>query len=282
MSRAVSPDRKSAGFVAGVGSLFSATRFVVGTPATWPFALVPGLVLAVLGAGFVWLSVAWVRPAVAGSMPDATSWYGQLGIQLVAWSSAVVSGVLGLLVAIVLTPPLSGPALERLVTLQESGLGVPARRHVSWLAEIWCGARAQLAAALVAWPLLGLLGIIGFAVPPAAAITTPLAYLVGALSLAWNLFDYPLTLRGVRLRDRLALARRHPGATIGFGGAFATLFVVPCLNILLLPIAVVAATRLVWRLLDEDPALAPALERAPLSSGPPRSPAAGEAASSDH
>jgi uncharacterized protein involved in cysteine biosynthesis len=265
-----------AGFLAGIGSFFPAARFVIATPATWPFAVVPGLVLAVLGSGFVFLAIRWVRPAVVGWLPGHASWYGHAGVGIVAWLAALAFGVIGLLLALALTPPLSAPALERLVTMQEAALGVPQRRRVGWLREVWCGLRAQVFAALFALPALCLLWIAGALAPPLTVVTTPLQYFVGALSLAWNLFDYPLTLRDVRMRDRFALVNRHPGATLGFGAMFSALFMVPCFNILLLPIAVVAATRLVWRLVAEDPAALPAL-----SSGPSRSQAGGAAGSSD-
>lgn len=253
--------QRPAGFLAGFGTLLSGARFVVGTPATWPFAAVPGLVLLLLASGLVWVAVALVRPAVFGWLPSSTSWYGELGTSLLAWLAAFAFGGLGVLAAIVLTPPLSGPALERIVARQEAALGVPARRPAGWLSEVWCGLRAQVFGAVFALPLLALLWTIGFVAPPAAVVTTPMEYLVTALSLAWNLFDYPLTLRDVRMRDRFALVNRHPGATLGFGAAFTLLFLVPCFSVALLPIAVAAATRLVWRLLDEDRSVLPQLER---------------------
>ncbi len=273
--------QRPAGFMAGFGSLFSGARFIAVTPATWPFAAVPGLLLVLLASALVWLAIAALRPAVLGWMPHAASWYGQLGAGLVAWLAALAFGVLGLLAAVALTPPLSGPALERIVTRQEAALGVPARKAASWLAEVWCGARAQVFSAMFALPSLALLWIASVVAPPLAVVTTPLAYLVTALSLAWNLFDYPLTLRDVRMRDRFALVHRHPGATLGFGAAFSLLFLVPCFNVLLLPVAVAAATRLVWRLLDEDRSVLPALDRGALSFDPRRSPAGDEAGSSD-
>jgi CysZ protein len=71
---------------------------------------------------------------------------------------------------------------------------------------------------------------------------------VVALAIAWNLFDYPLTLRGIRARERLDLVRRNWRATLGFGLGFALVFAVPCMAVALLPAAVAGATSLVARM----------------------------------
>jgi uncharacterized protein involved in cysteine biosynthesis len=70
-----------------------------------------------------------------------------------------------------------------------------------------------------------------------------------ALTVAWNLLDYPLSLRGLPPRARLALFRRHPGAAFGFGLCFAGVSWIPLAGVLLLPIGVVAAAQLVHAML---------------------------------
>jgi CysZ protein len=104
-----------------------------------------------------------------------------------------------------------------------------------------------------------LLWIADLLFPPAIVVTLPLKLLVAAFSLSWNLLDYPLTLRGVRMRDRLRLFRAHKRTTLSFGVGFAVLFWLPCFQVVMLPVGVVAATRLVWQLLDYSPELARAL-----------------------
>jgi CysZ protein len=129
------------------------------------------------------------------------------------------------------------------------------------LSEIWCGVRAQVFVAIFALPILIGLWILELLFPPAAIVTVPLGFMVASLSLAWNLFDYPLTLRGVRMRDRFSLVMRHKAASLGFGAAFAVLFWVPCFGILLLPVGAAAATRVLWRILETDPDILPGLPR---------------------
>ncbi len=82
--------------------------------------------------------------------------------------------------------------------------------------------------------------------PPVAIVTTPLKLLLGALGLAFGLFDYPLTLRGVGARERLRFTRRNLPLVLGFGSAFTLVAMVPCAFVVLLPVGVVAATRLFW------------------------------------
>ena len=65
-----------------------------------------------------------------------------------------------------------------------------------------------------------------------------------ALTVAWNLLDYPLSLQGFPARARLRLIRRHAGAAFGFGLCFAGLSLVPLAAVVLLPVGVVAATQL--------------------------------------
>jgi CysZ protein len=147
------------------------------------------------------------------------------------------------------------------VVAQERALGVPERAPLGLLSEIACGVRAQACAALFALPLLTLLWVLDLVLPAAAIVTVPGKFLVAAFALAWNLFDYPLTLRGVRMRDRVRIVRRYKSFSLGFGAAFALLFLLPCCAVLLLPVGVVAATRSVWTLLLHDPDLLPKISR---------------------
>jgi uncharacterized protein involved in cysteine biosynthesis len=68
------------------------------------------------------------------------------------------------------------------------------------------------------------------------------------LLVAWSLFDYPLTLRGIGFRQRLAIVRDNLGCSLGFGAAFALIFWLPFCGIALLPVGVAAATQLLSKL----------------------------------
>jgi len=267
------------GFRAGFGAVFWGPGFLVRTPRSWPYAWVPALILVVLSLALGWAAVAGVHALVDGWLGAATSWYGRAAHSALAWTGSVLGAVLGFLVALALTPPLSGPALERMVAQVEHAIGAPPRAPIGLLAEMWCALRAQALAAMFAVPLLALLWIVELLFAPAVFVTVPLKFVVTAVCLAWNLFDYPLTLRGVRMRDRLRLVRAHKAAAFGFGLAFAIVFWIPCFGVLLLPVGVVAAARLVWQMLEADPSVLPQIPRR-VSSDPPQFPCADAAGSS--
>lgn len=245
------PDRErqaGLGFFSGLRALPGAAGWLLARPAAWPYALVPALVLGLLSAGAVTLALSTVRPALEGLIGQGEAWHLRLLRAALPWVGTALAAVLGLMVALALTPPLSSPALERLVDLRERELSLPPRAPLGFFAEIACGLRAQALAAAFALPLLAALWVTELAFPPAVVVTLPAKYLVVAFGLAWNLFDYPLTLRGVPMRRRLRLFSQHRAAVIGFGAGFALLFWVPCFSVVLLPLGVVAATELCWTL----------------------------------
>jgi CysZ protein len=244
------------------------------TPAAWPFALVPTLLLVVLSVLFAWAAVAGFGALLDGVVGTPVSGYGKALAGAISWIGSILAAILGLLIAVAVTPPLSGPALEHIVKLQERELGAAARVPIGFFAEMWCALRAQALAACFAVPLLVILRLVELFFPAAVFVTVPLELVVTALSLAWNLLDYPLTLRGVRMRDRLRLVLDNKLAALGFGLAFALLFWLPCFGVFLLPVGVAGATRILWRILGTNPKILPALPRPEVSSGPPRSPAA--------
>ncbi len=223
----------------------------------------------------IWVVQPWM---LAQLVPDQATWLGRTGATVASWVAALATLFLGFVLSLALTPPLSGPALERLVTLVEDELHVPTRAPTTFLQEMWCGVRAQVFAASIVLPTVTALWFLELVFPPSAVVVVPLKLMVASTGLAWNLFDYPLTLRGVRMRDRFGFIMEHRRETLGFGLAFAALFWVPCFNVLMLPVGVAAATRVIWRTLAADPTALPDLPRprdpaaAPADAPPPDAP----------
>ena len=263
--------------MASVGSGFA---FLFRSPRLWPAALVPGVLLVLLAAGLVAMSFGVVRPLIEVQLQKETSLgvsattgfadavvgsLTHLGLWLLPWLGAALAALLGLLLALAIAPALSAPALEHIVAAHERTLGVPERQPVGFWAELRCGLKAQVCAAVFAVPLLAVLALTGFLLPVASIATVPLECVVTSIALAWSLFDYPLTLRGVRMRDRLSLVATHWRPTLGFGLTLGLLFWLPCMGVVLLPVGVAAATRLVWRILLHDPKVVSELERPLLS-----------------
>lgn len=243
------------GFWRGFSAVFGALRTLLRLPATWPFALVPALVFVTLETSIV--AVAWhfLEPWIDAKLNASGS--GELrdfGAVLALWASVALVAALGWFVAALLTPPLSAPALERIVALVERDLNAPERASLGFVAELWCGLRALVLGLAVTLPLVVALTLLELVAPPLAVVTTPLKLAIGALGVAWGLFDYPLTLRGVGARERWALVKRELPLFLGFGAAFALLFWLPCCGIVMLPVGVAAATRLLWEIQGGTPA----------------------------
>jgi CysZ protein len=243
------------GFLAGARCLGSAVGFLRRSPQLWAYAAVPALVLTVVSAIGLALAARY-SPGVGEALaPEASSWWGALFARAIVWIVTFTSAVLAVLAAMLLTPVLSAPALDHLVVATERHLGAPMRAELGLLRELWCGIRAAALAAAMAFAALAVLSLVEIVAPVLAVVTIPLKLTSTALSLSWSLLDYPLTLRGVALRARLALMRRHFRPALGFGAAFAIAFWVPCCSILLLPVGVVGATLLMWDLAGADPEL---------------------------
>lgn len=208
----------------------------------------PIFIYAFLSSCALALSVIYVPDLIAGTAAPLAHWLGDKvgswGPSVLRWIMTLVSALIGLVVALWLTPPLSAPALERLILLRERELGMPPRASAGFFRELSCALQAQLVALLVIGPVWFVLWGITLLAPPLATVTVPLKFLAFAWLLAWSLLDYPLSLRGVALSERLALMRNGLGAVSGFGAALSVLFAVPFFSLLLLPVAVVAAAEL--------------------------------------
>lgn len=249
------PSGKRPGPTAGARALVDGFRFIAGHPACWPWAMVPGAIVALLSALLVWLSFGELGPWLSEwLLPDAGTWYAQGAKVAIRWLASLLAAYLAVLTSIVLAPSLSAPALEHLIRTQEAALEIPARPAQGFFHELGCGLQSQLFALAVTVPFALSSWLLGVLVPVLAPVVLALQVLVGSLAVAWNLLDYPLTLRGVPLGRRLALLGGNASAVIGFGVAFAVLFSVPGAAVALLPVGVVAATRLTWQMVRCDPA----------------------------
>jgi CysZ protein len=230
----------------------------------WPYACVPIVVFLLLETICVYASLRFVKPWLDTVLTVDDDWGGALAWLLTklavagAWLGTLGAVALGWLVSLLLAQPVSAPALERIVTIVERDLGAPARTPLGVLAEFWCGLRSALVSGAVTVPLIIGLTLLELLFPVTAVVATPLKLLIGALGVAWSLFDYPLTLRGVGARERVALMRRHASLVLGFGAAFALVAAIPCCGALvMLPLGVVAATQLLFEIDGARPEQAP-------------------------
>ncbi|MCC6553924.1 MAG: EI24 domain-containing protein [Polyangiaceae bacterium] len=234
--------RDRPGFGAGVRALFSGFGFVLSTPGVWPLALVPVAIAAALTSALGAAAVAHV-PSKVHALLGARGG-GLLGDVLGVVATAIAM-LLAALLALALSQPLSGPALERIVRRAEAKLGAPAWPPTSLVADVLRSLESILVSFAFGLPLLAILLLIGVAFPPAAVVTTPLKLAVTAVLIAWDLCDYPLSIRGIPISARVAFMRRNAAAMLGFGFGLALLGLIPCLLVLVLPAGVAGAARLI-------------------------------------
>lgn len=244
------------GFREGVGSLLFGFAFLLRRPKALPLAAVPVFVVLALSSLSVFASLRWALPQFREALPELESELGRTAASVVSWVGAAVVASAGVLFAFVLSPSLSAPALEGLVTLVERERGAPERPSLGFLREVWLGLRAALIGFLVFSPVLLSLWLLELFLPVAIVVTLPLRILVASLSLAYALFDYPQSLRGYPVRARFRLIRAAALPVLGFGVGCSVLFWLPCATPLLLPVGVVGATELFWRILSARPHLA--------------------------
>jgi CysZ protein len=238
----------SPGFAEGVAVLWRGVSFLWRTPRAWPFAMVPVSICALLSSVAFGLAVTFMPSLVAQRWPELADMIGLIWARLLGWVITLVAAFGGVVLASLITPPLCAPALEKLIRMREQDLGAPARATPSLLREFSCALKAQLLASAVIGPILAALWLTTFLAPPAAVVTVPLKFIAVSWLLAWTLLDYPMSLRGVSVRDRLRMLRRGARAVFSFGAALAVLFAIPFATLLLLPIAVTAAAELSARL----------------------------------
>ena len=108
-----------------------------------------------------------------------------------------------------------------------------------------CSLKIALVTFAVGAPVLTALLLVDLFFPPAAVVTLPLRFLFSGWLLAWNFLDYPLTNRGFGIGIRLGWMRRNFEAFTAFGLAWTAFAIIPGMVLLLLPMGVAGATRLV-------------------------------------
>lgn len=235
------------GFFSGVRAVFGGLGFVVSTPSVWGWALVPVVIATLLfggaGAAALWAGTE-LSARLVGEAGGAWLTFGLWALRIVLW-------VVGLLVAFVLAmslaQPLSGFALEAIAKKQEASLS---GRERAWpeqpaVAGFLRSLRVTFTALAVGLPILAVLGAITLLFPPASVVTIPLKFVVTGILAAYDLLDYPFSLRGRGVRDRIGFIRDNFAAVLGFGVTTAALLLVPGMGLLLLPFGVAGAARLV-------------------------------------
>jgi CysZ protein len=220
-----------------VRAFFGGFRILLGTPRAWPFAAVPVLVGTLLFFTLSFTLTILLSDWIEGWL-GVGFWAGVVQVLV-----SIVAVVLSAFFALALAQPASGPALEALSRVTERELGVPEHAPTPFLTDIARSTGSALlgvAGGTTAFVILFLIGLI----PGAAIVTVPLKFVAAAVFIGWDLCDYPLSVRGIRLGQRLGIVASNAGAVLGFSAGIALIALIPCGFLLVLPAGVCGATRL--------------------------------------
>lgn len=229
-------------FGAGIRALAGGFGFVLTNPAIWPLALVPIAAALVVSTLLGTAAVATIPAQIQALLGARVGGFLATVLGVVATALALL---VALLIGFALAQPLAGPALERIVRRVEARLGAPPWPPTSFVTDVLRSLESVVVTYAFGLPILTVLFLVSLAFPPAALVTTPLKVLVTAIVVAWDLCDYPLSIRGVPVGARVLFMKRNATAMLGFGFGLALLGLLPCLLLLVLPAGVAGAARLV-------------------------------------
>jgi len=225
-------------------------------------ATAPGLVsLAALGLGLAAV-FGWARDLYAFATswvpsPAAASWYDWIWVgparlvldlagvlSFVAVAGAVV--VAALLVGAIFAAPLLDRLSRRVEEVVTGGVVDRSRPGIAGFAA--GAARSGLEELKRVAFFLGVQAailVVGALVPGAQAPAATAMIAVTALFLALDSASYALERRGLGFREKLRWSRRHLAIVAGYGAAAFLLCSIPVVNLIALPLLVVAGTLLV-------------------------------------
>jgi CysZ protein len=243
------------GPVAGGADVLRGIGLFLGTPGVRLLGILPVVLAALVVLTLLGLLLVYLDELAGALTPFADRWDEDTrtlvrvgaGLALLLGSTAV------LVVSFTVIAQIIGqPFYERISDRIEHQLGAPpAGADAPWWRTF---PRASLESALLlaltlacTAPLflLGLVPVLGQTVIPVVQA------LVAGFFLAVELLAIPLERRGLHLTGRLRFVWRHRAQTLGFGITAFLLFLVPLMNVLAMPGAVVGATLLVRRLSGE-------------------------------
>lgn len=233
------------GFRAGIRAVFDGYRYLFRTPDIWPLAVVPIVVALVLTYVFGVVAVQgalWLVGKYLTSSDPST--YFTIALVIVKILAVLLALAVALFLAFALGKPLSGPILERIVRRVSTDLGAPAWPAPTLVQDVFRSLQSSLVALVFTAPILVPLVVIGIVFPPAAVITTPLQFAVTAMGAAWDFCDYPLSIRGTPVSERIEFVRRNKRAVMGFGLGLGLLLLLPCTLLIVLPAGVIGAAHL--------------------------------------
>jgi CysZ protein len=171
--------------------------------------------------------------------------WGSIGFWVLTVFLALIAFLFALVLALALAEPFSAFALDRISAAQQRALTGFAAESPPLHVAVWLSLVCVSFGIVLGGTALVALLAVDFFFPPAALVTVPLRILICSWMVAWNLLDYPLGRRRMGLLARLKWVGQHFGAFTLYGFLWAMLAVVPGIILVLLPMGVAGATRMV-------------------------------------
>ena len=237
-------------FVAAFTLPMRAARFLAARRALWPLVLVPALINIVLFAGALWfvlggaddlLGTWWAKPALE-------TWIDWLwrGLWYVAWLVALVLGVVlayvgVLLVGGIVASPFNDALSERTETALTGRAEVP-QPGETFLGGVLRSVGSAIAITAIYGVLVGPVLLLNLVPVLGSVAATILGVLLGGFFVALEYADTVFGRYGLSLGEKFRLLRADKALAFGFGLGASLLLMIPLLNFLVIPIAVVGGT----------------------------------------
>jgi CysZ protein len=232
----------------GAAFLPRGIREFLATPGVRLLGIAPVLLAAVLVGAALTAVALWVDELARLVTPFADDWSqtARTGLRVLT-GLALLGATLALIVVTfaALVNLIGQPFYERIADRVETRLGGhPPADDTPWWRS-WPRATLE-SLALLAVVLLTSLPLLVLGVVPVVGQTVApvLGAMVSGFFLAIELLAIPLERRGLRLRQRLRFAWANRATVIGFGVAAFLLFLVPLMNIVAMPGAIVGGVLL--------------------------------------
>lgn len=248
-------------FATGIRSLGSGLGIILRSPKLLLIGAIPALISALLLLGSLGTLIYFSGDLTAWMTPFADGWadFARSGLRVLLGVALVgAAAVLGSISFIALTLLIGGPFYEHIAEQAEEQLGLDASDDGAGVArQLGRGVRDSLKLVVVALAGAIVLLVIGF-IPVAGQIAgVVLGALFGAWVISLEMVGLVFQRRGLPFGERHRKLREHKAMTLGFGLPAYLLCLVPVLQLLVIPAAVVGGTLLAHRVLDERSAVAP-------------------------
>jgi len=180
----------------------------------WHYLVLPVLLNAALAIATMVAAARFFREELASTIASAP---------VLGWIFlVVVTGLGGVVLFILLQPILSAVFSDRLAELVEKRI-----RGSAPAAPFFASTGRALVHGLLKLVFYGIALAVGLGLTALTGLGSLVGVGLGAIFLAYDGFDYPLSRRGVGFGGKWAYLLRHPGVTLGYGLGATLLYLVP-------------------------------------------------------